>query len=360
MTDKRPLIVCPNPIDSTGGLDAVVSTWQVEFTKRAVSPDYLYTTRATMKRGRRAFEAKQFLRFSKRLLTGQQPSLVHVHVGSGGSFLRKSVYIELAIKRGIPTVIHIHGLTQLINYYGNKPIQRRRFLKLLKQASLILSVSGRNAPIIEAWAPGQFSIETLYNPPKRDNIPLVQCPKPGVTTITFLGQFVRRKGIWELLDSATELRKAFPSCRLIMAGDGPELADFRAEVAKRNLEGFISLPGWVVGHERLNILKETDIFCLPSHSEGFPMSIVEAMIMGIGIVATDVGGIPEAVTDQKHALLTPVGDSAQLTKALLHLLSDSEYRAQLGRSAKERAESEISPDAIMTQLEDYWAGLLES
>ena len=95
---------------------------------------------------------------------------------------------------------------------------------------------------------------------------------------------------------------------------------------------------------------------MPSLSEGLPVALIEVMFSGKPIVASAVGGIPEAVTTGQHTLLTPPGDQAALAAALERLLTDPPYRDALGRAARSRATERFSLDTMVDSYERLYYG----
>jgi glycosyltransferase involved in cell wall biosynthesis len=87
------------------------------------------------------------------------------------------------------------------------------------------------------------------------------------------------------------------------------------------------------------LLRAADIFTLPSHREGMPRSIVEAMLSGLPVVATDIRGSREEVADGKTGTLVPLGDVSALARALQRLAGDAALRAAYGQAGRERAEA---------------------
>jgi glycosyltransferase involved in cell wall biosynthesis len=96
-------------------------------------------------------------------------------------------------------------------------------------------------------------------------------------------------------------------------------------------------------------LRAADVFVLPAISEGLPMALLEAMAYGLAIVATEVGGVPDVVSDDSQGLLVPPRDPVALAAALGRIGEDVAMRVRLGAAAKERSE-EFSPAAVAEQL----------
>ena len=93
------------------------------------------------------------------------------------------------------------------------------------------------------------------------------------------------------------------------------------------------------------------ILALPSRFEAFPLAILEAMLAGLPVVATDVGSVAEAVTDGETGLIVPPDDPEALAAALERLLADGELRARFGRSARARAELQFTSSALARNFE---------
>jgi glycosyltransferase involved in cell wall biosynthesis len=96
-----------------------------------------------------------------------------------------------------------------------------------------------------------------------------------------------------------------------------------------------------------------DVFCLPSHHEGLPVALMEALAMGLPVAATRVGGVDELVTDGREAVLVPARDPERLAEALLVLLRDPRRRAEMSRCALETAET-LNIEHTVREIEDIY------
>jgi glycosyltransferase involved in cell wall biosynthesis len=126
------------------------------------------------------------------------------------------------------------------------------------------------------------------------------------------------------------------AARLRVAGDGPDRAALEAEVARLGIGDAVELLGTRPDVDEL--LADSDVFVLSSDSEGFPMSVVEAMAAGVAVVASAVGGVPEAVTDGETGLLVPPRDITALARAISGLADDPARVAAMGDAGRRRAE----------------------
>ena len=101
-----------------------------------------------------------------------------------------------------------------------------------------------------------------------------------------------------------------------------------------------------------------DIFVLPTHREGFPVSVLEAMAASLPVVATPVGAIPDAVREGREGYLVPVGDALSLEKRLRQLVESPEARRKMGTAARERVERHFCVEVVVAELEALYRSLL--
>jgi glycosyltransferase involved in cell wall biosynthesis len=123
--------------------------------------------------------------------------------------------------------------------------------------------------------------------------------------------------------------------RLLLAGDGPLRRAVEARIALGGQAGRVQLLG--PRDDIPALLRAADIFVLSSRWEGLPLAVVEAMMAGLPVVATAVGGIPETVLHGETGLLVPPGDAHALASALHRLLQDADLRRRMGEAGRQRA-----------------------
>lgn len=156
-------------------------------------------------------------------------------------------------------------------------------------------------------------------------------------TIAFLGRFSWPKRQDILLDAyamlPNELRK---SAGLLFIGSGPEENDMRRKVGKLRLQESVQFAGNQSRDAALTLLSKASVMVLVSHSEGFPMSVIEALQLGVPVIANDVGGIGEMVDDTVGRLLPSAPDAQFLADALTETLSNPQMLKSLSRAATER------------------------
>jgi len=152
-------------------------------------------------------------------------------------------------------------------------------------------------------------------------------------TITCSARLSPEKGLEYLLLAAQRLAPRYPSLRFVIYGDGPLKDDLLRETGRLGLADSVRFSGSYPRSELPGIMLGTDIFVLPSLTEGLPLVIIEAMAYRRPIVATNVGGIPDLITDSVTGLLVPPADPETLTDALATLVEDPGRRRELGVAA---------------------------
>ncbi len=175
----------------------------------------------------------------------------------------------------------------------------------------------------------------------------------------FVGRLTRDKGVPELVEAHRQLRRAFPSLRLMFVGTS-EREDALPDEVKETLEAdpSIILAGQV--EDPGCFYHVMDILVLPTHREGFPNVILEAHAAGRPVVTCDATGAVDAVVDGVNGFVVPVGEVTALVQAITTLLNNRALTAVMGRRGFERAQLEFQPARIWSALVQVYVRLLEA
>lgn len=168
-------------------------------------------------------------------------------------------------------------------------------------------------------------------------------------------RLVAGKGVEYLLEAIARLVGEGHAVRLRIAGDG----GLRRALEHRARDLRVSEAVEFLGHveDMPSFFRSIDIFVCPSFSEGMPIAVLEAMAAAIPIVATNVGGIPEAVNDGVEGFLVSPGDSDELASALHHLISDTRLRYTMGLAAANCVQGKFTIEASYEKLSSIYAGM---
>ncbi len=165
-------------------------------------------------------------------------------------------------------------------------------------------------------------------------------PKVDVPTIITVGRLSPEKGQLTLLLALAELRDRQVRARLVYVGAGPLEPLLRSEIDRLGLADRVELAGERLPSEVQQALAAADVFCLPSYSEGLPVSIMEAMAVGVPVVTSNIAGIPEIAVHEHTALTVPAGNSQALADALQRMLQDAGLRQRIVTAARGKVEEE--------------------
>jgi glycosyltransferase involved in cell wall biosynthesis len=180
----------------------------------------------------------------------------------------------------------------------------------------------------------------------------------GERLILSVGRLSREKGHVDLIEALGELRRlnAGLDFKLIIVGEGPERVRVESAASAAGVSDRIVFAGH--SSEVRAFYELADVLALPSHSEGSPLVLLEAMAAGLPVVATRVGGVPEIVNDGESALLVAPRDARAMAAALERVLTDEACARALAANASSRAASHFSPELQVRSLVEIYSRLV--
>lgn len=297
-----------------------------------------------------------------------RPDKVYLLISSSkAGFLRDAAAILIAKLFFCQVVGHYHG-SNFQCFYRSSPgwyrwviriglkcldqmmVQAHRlkniFVPLLPEAKMVVLYNGVADACLER---GKAAIEAR------------QGQSRDVITFLFLGHISFTKGFYHLLTAYKELVKQRKAMRLLVAGDfilNPktqvefleepyrqfyqkdhepihrEILDFIQDFSVHSVE----FHGLVTGEKKDQLFAQSDVFILPSYTEGFPNGVLEAMAFGLGLIVTPVGALAEILQEPDHALFVKRGDSADLQRQMDRLITDPQLPTQMGRNNRKLVE----------------------
>jgi glycosyltransferase involved in cell wall biosynthesis len=176
--------------------------------------------------------------------------------------------------------------------------------------------------------------------------------------ITLVGYLEEIKGHRYLLQALPDILRRHSNVVIAFVGDGVLRTALEAYVRENNLSGHVIFAGW---HEDVHrILAVSDILVLPSISEGMPFVVLEAMAAELPVVATRVGGIPEAVIEGQTGLLVEPASPQGLEKAIVSLLDNPERARAMGKAGQARARDKFDVTRMVSETCAVYQNLLEN
>ena len=218
----------------------------------------------------------------------------------------------------------------------------------MRRAEFLVTCTGANASYLNALAPPNTPIYTIYHgldtqlfSPKYPATPSTHAPIPMILSV---GRLVEKKG-FEYLIQACALLKAKGQtfqCHIVGGGDDAYTNTLLARIKSFELGEYIHLRGAVTQEELRDIYQQATVFALSclvvdnGDRDGIPNVLVEAMSMGIPVISTDISGIPELIEDRQTGLLVPEKNAEAMAEALNQLLTDPALRQQLTEKGRAR------------------------
>ena len=182
-------------------------------------------------------------------------------------------------------------------------------------------------------------------------------PTPVVVTIANLRPIKR---LTDLVDALALVRDAGVPFRAALIGEGPLRGDLEARIRHHRLEDHVALEGQLAPERVREQLDRSDVFVLPSLWEGMPVSVMEAMSMGLPVIGTDVPGIRELVLPEETGLLVPSGAPAALAQALTRLLVDRRAAAAMGERGRARIIQHFSIERMIAAHAAVYGSLVNA
>ena len=238
------------------------------------------------------------------------------------------------------------------------PILHKLFQKTLTECDTLITVNEHakdlyskyiNPKKIKVIPPGVDIDKFKYFPQSTNNTSL---------EILTVGYLVKRKGIEYLIRAMPMILSEFPDVKLRIIGDGPQRLYLEKLTEKLEIKNNVIFQGLVPHPQIEKFYEKSDIFCLPSLSEGSPTVLREAMACGKPCVATNIIGSNEIVEQGKTGFLVPIKDTSVLAESLLKLLQDEELRYKMGLEARKIAEEKYDWNVIARQYYEIYKELV--
>jgi len=276
--------------------------------------------------------------------------IVHIHLAGETSFLRKLPLLGLSAALGKPIILHVHAHGEE-SLFRKTPHWAWRFA--FRKAQRVIALSPSWAAIIRRHTqhPG---VVVVPNPVKR--FPPAARDAGLPPRILYVGKLELRKGFDTLIAAAAIVLRSRPDAEFWFSGHG-DLPGAEALARTLGISDRVHLLGWLNSEQLEEIYDLAHIFCLPSHNEGVPMSVLEAMSHGLPVVCTPVGGIPDVVAHEFNGLFVTPGDVKGVAAAILRLLQQPGLASSLASSGRSTVQAICSIDVVTGQLKTIYQEL---
>lgn len=298
------------------------------------------------------------------LMRAFRPDVIHTHTAKAG-FLGRAAALTL---RPRPAIVHTYHGHVLEGYFGRAKsgVYLRLERALARVSDSLIGVSEATVDdLVRLGVAPRERFEVLRV--GLDLAPLAEPDRgagralradlgiePGDVLAVFVGRLAPIKRLDLLLEALALARASAPGLRLAIAGDGEIRPALERQAAEAGIAGSVSFLGY--RRELAPLFAAADLAVLSSDNEGTPVSLIEAAAAGLPAVATEVGGVAEAVGED-GALLVPAGDVRALAAALARIAADPELRARLGAAARRTALERFGAGRLLAETEALYREL---
>lgn len=299
--------------------------------------------------------------------TYQNLDILHVHYAiphAASAYLAKAILEDKAPK--VITTLHGTDITLVGTERSYLPITRFSILK--SDAVTVPSRYLKQATYDKLNIPVSFEISMIPNfvnterfhpreaQKEKERLLLLGSCSRADKILVHVSNFRPVKRIEDVIKIFAEVRKRI-TCHLVLIGDGPERSNIEGLVRRLGLGQHVCF----LGKQLIltDILKNCDVFILPSEIESFGLAALEALSCGVPVVATNVGGLPEVVTHDEVGFLSPVGDLEAMAANVERLLSDEDLYTRMSQAARKRAVEQFGEEGRVNEYERVYRRVCE-
>ncbi len=281
-----------------------------------------------------------------------KPGIVHINTAlTTLSIFRDSVLTFIARIFGFPVLLHIHGGKFLSQGFGNR-LSLRLTKSMLRLANVVLALSASEKRFIKSLQQ-KIDVRILRNAVPFDDVQKFERAPTNERSIVFFGRLHEGKGLTEIVRAIKVLVEDGQEFQFRCYGAGEMADSFVAQMTEILGERFY-FGGVVSGDEKWRALAESNIFLLPSHYEGLPMSLLEAMAVGCFPIVSDVGSVSEVVENEINGFLIEPRNSEQIVKTLKRLFSGEFDQDKLCKAARSTIKDRYNLTDYLRNLETIY------
>lgn len=274
-------------------------------------------------------------------------SVLHICSSGGKGFLRDLLLTKAAHRHSIPVILHFH-FGRIPSLLEGSSLESYLLASVLKESDGLVAMDQATYGALVSYCAEKRSF-LIPNP---IDISALECPE-GIryNQVVFVGHVNEQKGIFDLLKAwdSTCARNAGARLKII----GPVQPEFEERISRWILRDDVMFTGSLSHDEVLAEIAASKCLVLPSYTEGFPNVILEAFAMKTPVVASDVGALPEMLSDGAGIVVSP-GDIDGIRVAIDRVLSEDSFAKQIGARGRDKAVKEYSDDNVEEALYKCW------
>ena len=282
---------------------------------------------------------------------------------SSTSLMRDAISLLLAFRKRKKTIVFFRGWhDNMVSQIDNNRFIKMMFKKTYGKADAIIVLSVAFQEKLRQWGFRQpIYIETTV---VDDSLLKTENGKSQIMLndpikLLFLARVEKEKGIWELIDAYELLRHQNQKISLTIAGDGSQLNNLKQCVIERQIPD-VKFTGYISGKDKAKAFYESDIYVFPSHGEGMPNSVLEAIAFGLPVITRSVGGLNDFFEDGKMGYITDSKDPEVLSHLMEKLLVNRHLRNEMASYNRAFAQRHFIASKVVRRLERIYREVLEN
>lgn len=277
-----------------------------------------------------------------------KPDVIHLTTSGNLSFVRDLLFMKIMKKNSIPCIYHLH-FGRVSDIVKQKTMEWNLLRKTVSLASEVIAIDKKTLYCLKENFPETRSV-FIPNPVVLSNFPKIDY-NALKKEVLYVGWVIKEKGIEELIKAWNNVYPKFSDYHLRLIG--PYNLEYRNYLYKNfNMDGVV-MDGELAHKDVLEKIGGCTVFILPSYTEGFPNVILEAMALKRPIIATNVGAIPEILSQESGIIIEP-RNIKQIEAALCDLLSEQAKRERIAQNAFTRVVSNYDIKTVFRQYLNVW------
>lgn len=339
-----------------GGIGAVLAIYKRYFPAFRATGSFRRVSNA----GKVAYFAGNLFTLVFKLIADRKIRLVHIHGSYGASVYRKAVILFITkFLFGKKVIYHIHSSEYIDKFDRGSALYRKLSLFLLKHSDIV----GCLTPLWMERFVKKFALKNavvilnMIDPPVVNEIRR-SLPANAPVKMVFLGMIDEKKGIFDLVRMLVRYKENFEGKLVLQVGGEGKTTELKQLVESGGISSMVQFMGWVNVPSKQELLSRADIFILPSHNEGLPISMLEAMSYGLPVLASRVGGIPEVMKEGYNGFMFEKQDLEGMKNALQTYLDDQALLREHGNNSLHLVEKFL-PREIIPRMENLYRSLIQ-
>ncbi len=284
--------------------------------------------------------------------------IVHVHTCSGFSLYRSALDMVVAQLLGCRVILHVHGAAFDKFHAGAGRLLRPVIAWSLARADRVIALSGGWARKLRRMSP-RARVVVIENAVESPSVTPTR-HHSSACRFLLLARMDEWKGVDDLLEACAVLASEGTRFELVLAGPPGTAGDeavLEEKIRRRGLAECVRYVGPVRGERKTELLGWAEVYVQPSHHEGMPLSMLEALAHGLPVVATKVGAVPEVIEDHKCGLLVSPHEPAELARAMGAVVADRKLLTALSREALALSAKRFSTHRFRDDLLSLYDGM---